>query len=317
MNKCYKKVRDFALAQARKEGVIATGIKFLFQCFSNVFTQAIVTIVGTVVIGIMTSVNYFGSFFIMTVIAYCVSILLIAWTESYLREKVNEYRNLKQALFSIDIALRKWAISLQKCAKKLNNLSTDDSRAILTTISDIDFQTAAFSVCENLSEQLSKYYEKDDIYVTVFQKETDAGEDKCKMIAYSGNHQPSSYGISYKIPVFSEELYGKIEYHTYVFAKNETEISALHNHEKVEEAFKLHKECKGREEEIQQYVCVPISIAKLGVVFLLQIDTSVEGLFGKDHSTVINFAKTAIYPFAQFLHMIYEQGRTVEQLIKR
>ncbi len=317
MKRIYSRVRNWALKQSRNEGAIALTVRLLYKIFSNVFFQAIITIVDTIVIGLMTAFSYFGVFFWIAVVFFCISVILIAWAESYLREKVSESRNLKQSLYGIDIALRKWAILLQKCAKKLNSLSLKKNpTAVATALSDIDFQTAAFTVCEDLCEQLSKYYEKDDIYITVFQKYNSSNQEKCKMIAYSGNHAPSSYGQEYDIPEFSKDLLGKVEYHTYLFSKNSSEISVLASPESVATAFCLHQQCIERESKIQQYICVPISIAKLGIAFLLQIDTSVEFLFGKDESSVKNFAKNAIYPFAQFLHMIYEQGRTIEQLTK-
>ena len=76
----------------------------------------------------------------------------------------------------------------------------------------------------------------------------------------------------------------------------------------------MHKDNKEREEKIQQYICFPISIAKSGVLFLLQVDTCVKGLFGCDNDSVKEFVANYVYPYGQFLHMVYEEQRTIEQL---
>lgn len=137
------------------------------------------------------------------------------------------------------------------------------------------------------------------------------------MIAYSEKHEPTSFDKKYKIPdhaEFSEDLFGKIEYHSYLFASGRKDISVLVNRNEVKKAFILHDYCGDREDKIAQYICIPISPVGLGVTFLLQIDTVTPGKFGSDEHSMMEFVNNVIYPFAQFLHMIYEEGRTIEQL---
>ena len=317
MKNMFKIIQKWIIKQARSESVLSLIIKLSYRTFSNVYVNVIITFLDTIAIGLMTTFEYYGVFFYITLFLFCACVVLSAWANSYLHEKVIEARHLKQSLYGIDIALRHWAILLQKCAKKLNSLSYQSNpQAINTVLSDIDFQTAAFTVCQDLCDHLSKYYERDDIYITVFQKLRSNGIEQCKMIAYSGNRIPSSYGQTYPIPPFSEELLGKIEYHTYLFSKNKSDISVLPDRTSIVNAFRSHPQSAEREGNIQQYICAPICIAKQGVIFLLQIDTCIENLFGKDETSVNAFAKNAIYPFAQYLHMIYEQGRIIEQLTK-
>jgi len=168
----------------------------------------------------------------------------------------------------------------------------------------------------NIRNTLSKKDEKDDVYVTVYQKKTTNIGTYCKMIAYSEDHEVTSYNKEYQILPEHKDKFGEIEYHTYVFAKELKEVTSFHSKELVEEAFCIHESCEERERKIQQYICIPISPAGLGVTFLLQVDTNEEGLFGSTEEAVNDFAKNIIYPYAQFLHMIYEQSRVVEQLTK-
>ena len=94
-------------------------------------------------------------------------------------------------------------------------------------------------------------------------------------------------------------------------------IVALSDRKGIDEWFLEHDECAERESKIQQYIGIPISLPKLGVIFLLQIDTPVPKLFGKNEEEIKEFAKVGIYPYAQFLYMAYEQSRATQALIER
>lgn len=316
MKKLYNKLKEWLLAQKNKDSLVSDTIRFLYNLFSNGITEAIITIIGTVLIALLIGIQYFGPFFWIVIGIYVVSVLLMGLARIYQQERLKDVSSLKQSLLCADAILYAWAVRLQKCAKSIYDSSEKTSKSIKRDIREINFQNAAFFVCENLEKHLTKYYEDDNIYVTVYQKYlNDNNEEACKMIAYSGNHEPASYGSPYKIPEYDEELFGKIEYHTYLFSRNNNEISVLCDKYEVEKAFVKHHENQEREEQIQQYIGIPIAISKLGVTFLLQIDTNIPFLFGKDKYTVKKFSKIAIYPFAQFLHMVYEEARTIDQII--
>ena len=134
------------------------------------------------------------------------------------------------------------------------------------------------------------------------------------MIAHSAKHEVTSYDKKYPILPDHKDQFGEVEYHTYVFAKGIKEVTSFHTKELVQEAFCVHESCEEREKSIQQYICIPISSAGLGVTFLLQVDTNEQNLFGTNKTAVDDFAKNTIYPYAQLLHMIYEQARVIEQL---
>lgn len=316
MTKIYNWLKKSLLSQKTKESFFFYASHFLYKIFTNGLTEAITTILGTVFIALFIGIHYFGAWFWVVTVIYVLSLLLIVLARTYQQETLKELYSLKQSLISVDATLYAWAVRLQKSAKSIYNSNEKTSKSIKKDIEGINFQNAAFFVCENIAKYLTKYCEDDNIYVTVYQKYlTEKKEPACKMIAFSGNHEPTSYGVPYIIPEFSDELLGKIEYHTYLFSSDKKDISVLCNQAEVEKAFKKHQKSEDREKKIQQYIGVPIAPAKSGVTFLLQIDTNIANLFGKEKETVENFSKIAIYPFAQFLHMIYEEARTIEQII--
>lgn len=298
--------------QGQKNTTIGHLIQFIYRFFANSFVQATTSILGTIIIAVLIGRGSYGWLFSICVILYCIFTILSAWANEHIRDKIRDTKVFQRALYGMATSMRTWAINLQKTAGFLKTTLEKKDIDILKKLDRIDFQSAACLVCETLRDTLSKNEEKDDVYVTVFQK---TSPDKCKMIAYSVNYEVSSYGVEYDIPSQNEEdLFGKIEYHSYVFYSGIKEITTFHTHELVMKAFVIHSNSEEREKNIQQFICIPISPAKLGVTFLLQVDTNVPNFFGDNKKAVDDFAKNIIFPFAQILHMAYEQSRMIEQL---
>lgn len=320
MKKFLWKCSEWFQNKGKGDSAFAHFLQFAYRLLANSYVQVIVATIGTTVISIMTGMALYNTLsFWVLVITYIMLTLLMAWANQHIRRKNIHTKTFQLALYGLGTILRTLSIEWQKCAKKLSRQCTPGQAKQIVQDSNIDFQTAAFAVCEKLRDTLSKTVEKDDIYVTVFQKERKRGKNICKMIAHSAKHEVTSYEKQYLIPPKDSEetQFGKIEYHTYVFAKGIKEVTTFHNQKLVEEAFCVHEGCEDRERTIQQYVCIPISPAGLGVTFLLQVDTNVADMFGPNKTAVDDFAKNTIYPYAQILHMIYDQLRTVQQLTKQ
>ena len=307
------RLTEWIRIEGQKDSATGHLIQFTYRLFANTYIQAITSILGTVIIGVLIGIGSYGRLFWICVVLYVVFTLLIAWANNHIQNKIRDTKTFQSALYGMGATMRSWAISLQKAAKYLKNTKEEKDINILKQLGDTDFQSAAFAVCQTLSSYLSKSGENDDVYVTVYQR---INRDSCKMIAHSADHEVSNYGIEYPIPApSSDNLFGKIEYHSYVFYSGKKEITSFHTHEQVMKAFVIHGNSEEREGDIQQYICIPISPAKLGVTFLLQVDTNVPNFFGDNEKAVNDFAKNIIFPYAQFLHMVYEQSRMIEQLV--
>ncbi|OUN10858.1 hypothetical protein [Flavonifractor sp. An91] len=317
MKKRKQPCSDWIRKKGTEDTVVAYLIQFIYHLFANSYIQAFVSIIGTVVIAVMIGKSYYGKWFCVAVFIYTIATFLIAWANEHIRQKIKDTKVFQGTLYGLSATLRSMAITLQKCAKNLKKAKTSEKATQIVLNSEIDFQAAAFAVCEKLHDTLSRKEEKDDVYVTVFQKKEENNSAYCRMIAYSAKHEVSSYDTKYSIPPKEKAQLGKIEYHTYVFAKGIKEVTSFHTKELVQKAFRVHESRENREKEIQQYICIPISPAGLGVTFLLQVDSNEQGFFGSSKSAVDDFAKNTIYPYAQLLHMIYEQSRVIEQLIAK
>ena len=233
-----------------------------------------------------------------------------------MRKKTKDNKAFQDALYGMSTVLRSWSIKLQKCANQIHKAKKgkNSQQQIEIFLSEIDFQTAAFSVCEKLRNFL-KPDNPDDVYITVYQKYEDSGKKLCRMIAYSSDHEPTSKDDIYEIPLFSPDLFGNIEYHTYLFSSGKKDICVLQNPDDIRAAFSYHTKSEEREKNIKQYIGIPIAPSRQGVVFLLQVDTVIDNYFGDSVEATLEFAKNTIYPYAQFLHMIYEESRTIIQFL--
>ena len=318
MGNILNSIKNSLQEEVRRDSAGKHFVLFIYLLYSNPLVQALISLIGTVLIAIFIGKNYYGLFFWIVCGFYCLSVVLIALANNHIQEKIKDTAFFQNALLGVSTILRAWATSLQTSAREFQKMNfRTEKNAVKNTLSKIDFQAAALCVCENLHNCLTRNLGSDDIYVTVYQKYMSHGKPYCKMIAHSGYYEPTSYGKEYLIPQFAENLLGNVEFHTYIFASGQKRIRVFADRESVSKAFKLHEGCEDRESCIKQYIGIPISPAKQGITFLLQVDTCVPKLFGKTTSDVEEFAKNMISPFGQFLHMIYEQGRTIHQLMEK
>lgn len=317
MKNLFEKFKSIIRNKSKDDSTLSYLFKLLYRFFSHSIMQPIISILGTIIIAVLIGIKCFGLLFWISIVVYVVLIFCVALANEHTREKIKDIRHFQNALLGMSSMLRFWAVCLQQGAKKLNVADARKNEIVTNMLmEDIDFQTAAFSVCEKLNLLLTENrLSRDDVYITVFQRYKDGGKDLCKMIAYSKDHEPSSYSTVYNIPEFSGSLLGNVEYHSYVFSSGNTDVTCFSTREQIANIFKIHRNCEQREGKIQQYICIPISPAKLGITFLLQVDTTIPGLWGDDDISVNEFAKNIVYPYAQFLHMMYEQGRVFDRII--
>lgn len=211
-----------AYVRRKAHGTSATDhlIQFAFRFFSNEIVAGLTTIIGTVVIAVMVGCSYYKWGFWVIVAVYCFAIICIGWANSYAKQKLQDNAHFQNALRGMGSVLRAWAITLQKAAAQFKRIDIKtEKKAVDCAVATMDFQTAAFFVCEKLQELLTRLGNSSDIYVTVYQRVKDEqGKDCCKMIAYSQDHEPTGYKQKYEVPSAAEAIFGRIALHSYIFA---------------------------------------------------------------------------------------------------
>lgn len=321
MNKVFKSIVNIS----RRDNAFSYLIHFLYEAFSNEIFNAVANILGTVVIAIFISHGYYGLWFGLGVALYIIIIFMSAVSRNYARNRQKQLRMYTQSLYGLDEILRAWADTLKNSSTHIRNARLRER--ISPFIEDFDFQNAAIFVCKKLFSHLSAAYGTNNIYITVYMRCLNSKYDKDDfdstkyintMIACSDNHGSSSWDEDYEIPnKFYKGLKKEIPYHSYIFASGNNAIRVLSNKQEVDDYFVPHRQSESRERDIQQYIGIPISVPKFGIMFLLQIDTDIPKLFGKDQNEMKEFAASAIFPFSQFLYMAYEQSNMTDSLLKR
>lgn len=200
----------------------------------------------------------------------------------------------------------KFATNIFRLNKSVNDFIKNNTPITKKSLDKIaDFQTFSFSICESIHSMLCKEFGKDILCeVTLMKKEN----DKIKMVAYANNDNkmPSTYKTEFSlnstdicfIRIFND-LNGKI-----LCIPLKKEITS--NFLKLEGSIK-------REDEICQYIGIPIKTNRNSIELLLQIDVSKPRVFGKNKKEMDSFAKNILYPYAMLLYKSYERDLVFNQ----
>lgn len=169
-----------------------------------------------------------------------------------------------------------------------------------------DFQNLSFYVCNELHDFITSNFECGEVEVTIFQRfKNEAGKHIVKMIAYknSKNNKPATYGEEYRLSYQR----GKPPVFVSVFNDLNADIKILEDRNAVQLEFSYFTNSKTREEQICQYIGVPIRTNRNMIEILLQIDVSKEKALGKTYNDLKQFAESILLPFSNLLYCSYER----------
>lgn len=318
---------------ARRDEAIPHLLTALYHMFSHWGSQFAVSIIGTIVIGVLSGGAGNTGWLIGACVAFAIFELGTLLSQQYKeqrkkqredelnerlaeKEKLNQCNKLLMAVMSSTRALDTSASAgIYRNARKIKYhgwvSSLEDMREAF------GFQDMAMQVCQEVYRVLHEQLGLNDHSVTVFQRfEKTSNNSICKMIAYSvqNGHEPSSYSQEYSIPKKFSDQSGtrKVPFHTRIFVENNTEIRAIVNNAEIIHNFKFHKDCEVRERAIEQYIGIPMNVCNRGVIFILQIDSNVRNTFGTTEEEVRTFAKQYLYQYASHLALYYEMDRMME-----
>lgn len=310
--KSLSRAAEWVRTQSQNDTAFSHAIQFVYLVFANTYTQALTSILGAVIISVLIGVQSFGIFLWTCIFLYCLSTILIACANKHIKGKAKDVQAFQHALYGMGTSLRSWALSMERATKLLKKGSISAKKCNLENL-NIDFEAAACLVCETLCSNLSRNGEKDDVFVTLYER---IDNDECKIIAHSLNYEQNTHDYENTIPKPCDSVAsGEIAGHPYVFYPGKKEIIALHNHDLVMESFGTNGNYGKFGRDIQQYICIPIVIQMSDIMFLLQVDTNVPNFFGNNKKAVKDFAKNIIYHYAQLLRMMYEQSCVINEII--
>ena len=196
----------------------------------------------------------------------------------------------------------KFATNIFRLNKSVNEFITNNIPITKKSLDKIaDFQTFSFSICESVHSMLCKEFGKDILCeITLMKKEN----DKIKMVAYANNDNkmPSSYKTEFTLDT-TDICFIRL------FNDLNGEILCLPTKKDITNNFlKLQGSIK-REDEICQYIGIPIKTNRNSIELLLQVDVSKPRVFGKNKKQMDSFAKNILYPYAMLLYKSYEKRK--------
>lgn len=170
-----------------------------------------------------------------------------------------------------------------------------------------DFQNLSFFICNELYNFITQNCNCGKCEITIFQRfSNNDNKEYVKMIAYknSKNSKPSSYNEEFAL-VYKKNK--QVPVFVSVFNDINADVKILHNKKSVKQEFKIFPGSKSRENNICQYIGIPIKTNRDKVEVVLQIDVSEKNVFGRTYNSVKQFADYIIIPFCNLLYCSYER----------
>lgn len=288
------------------------GYLLLIKIFTNKIIIMILDLLLTTLISIHTSqYRPENSKWRNMLIIYIVILILVHVTSvtfGSILEKSKKYNDIIYEAYNIQSKLHNETTrNLYRINNKIINSIKEFNIQEKEFKTIYDFQGMCFSICDKLCELIVSKFDCKDCEVTVFQRFEDdekGNSEYVKMIAYHNNQSstPSSYSKKY----YLDQL-DNIPYFISIFNKPDANIVTLCNKKEINSNFNFLDESRTREQNICQYICVPIRTNRSKTEIILQIDVSKEKCFGRKNKNLKNFAEEVIVPFANIIHCNYEQ----------
>lgn len=287
--------------------IILIVIKKFFE--SDIINAAINIILPCVISVHCTKYTNDFNWWLFTIIMFAIIIVFNIMAAIFKRIKDKQQRQLNivfDCYCEHGVINSKFATSIFRLNKSVNQHLIEKkpiSKNLLDKIAD--FQSFSFSICESIQKMMVKEFGSDILCeVTLMKKEN----DKIKMVAYANNddRMPSSYKNEFKLDSSSI-------FFIRVFNDLNGEICCLPTKEDISDNFHKLEGSAKREDEICQYIGIPIKTDRNEIELLLQVDVSKPKIFGKNKKEMYSFAKNILYPYAMLLYKSYERDLVFNQ----
>lgn len=329
----YKHLKEFLVKDTAPAHLVAALIRTLRHWFS----QAILSLLGTIIIAVLIGESRYDWLFWAVCILYFLLLVGIAFCKEYdlsiQKDLANENASLKEEKKRIEEKLNKH-MALSQSLSVMHAAAGKDIYRIARQvkyqgwIGKIDairevfgFQKMCMQTCREVYRFCKQQHPEYEYYVTLFQRIEVGGKnkDKCRMIAFANKDgiEPLSYRDEYQITKGKLKMEMKVPLHTQIFAEDELKNYVISDPEEIKKKFVIHEKNKTREDQIKGYIGIPAKVCNRGVTFLLQIDCNCERGFGEDRGKAEELAEMYFKPYVSYLSMIYEFDRMNEMIDNR
>jgi hypothetical protein len=244
----------------------------------------------------------------------CVFIVIYNWI-TILIDSYQKYQEL--AIKCVKEIVNRETVINDTIGRKLYEItkcitSKSNTIPVKSDFSNLNYQDIAALVCHNIYDAIKISTNRDSHQVSLMQrfKEKRTGIQYIKMISYGNANQISPSIFDKHFYLDRDQKY----YHVKIFNENQNNIFILKNGEEIKKEFVYSK--KINENNIAQYIAIPVFCENEGIVSLLQIELTDEMLIGRTREEIREFVK----PFMVYIHILtvsYYQDELFKVLIKK
>jgi hypothetical protein len=244
----------------------------------------------------------------------CVFIVLYNWVtiliDSYQKYQEQTIKCVKEIVNRetvINDTIGRKLYDITKCISSKTNLIP-----IKSDFGNLSYQDVAALVCHNIYDAIKVSTGRDSHQVSLMQrfKEKKTGIQYIKMISYGNANQISPSIFDKHFYLDSDLCY----YHVKIFNENQNDIFILKNVNEIKKELVYGK--KFNDNNIVQYIAIPVVCENEGIVSLLQIEITEEFLIGRTKEEIREFVK----PFMAYIHILtvnYYQEELFKVLVKK
>jgi len=302
---------------ARKSEFLKQFILLIAAIFKTPYLKSLIPVLFSLAISLELKLGDFKHFPIyiaifVTLALYFTFIILSVNVDKYTEATNSRYNYLKE------IINNQIGINHHISNKLFNEYKSISSlkAGYAPTKADLDslrYQDAGILVCHAIYNIIRNVTNEDEHQVTLMHKiEERSGSYHTKMIAYANKNDTPPIGFK---SIYRPDDNPK-EHHQKLFEKNINNIYVLENYECIKREFFEDDKDKEKDLKMQQYVAFPVYCEEKGIISLLQIETSIQGAFGKTSEEVEDFMHF-IMPFVHQLSVNYYRENLVNCLVKK
>ncbi len=308
---------------SRKNKKIGIIIFYFYTLLKSSYVRTLVNFLFTIVFAFQMRLSDFDTYNFNQqefykdkwhILITCVFIVLYNWftilIDSYQKYQEKTIKCVKE------IVNRETVIN-DTIGRKIYDITKSISAksSLIPTKSDfgnLSYQDVAALVCHNIYDAIKISTENDSHQVSLMQrfKEKKTGIQYIKMISYGNANQISP-------SIFDKHFYldrDQSYYHVKIFNKNQNNIFILKNASEIAKEFVYGK--SSNENNVAQYIAIPVVCENEGIVSLLQIETTEEFLIGRTKEEIREYVK----PFMAYIHILtvnYYQSELFKVLVKK
>lgn len=308
---------------ARKNKRLGNLIFCIYNILKSSYVRTLVNFIFTTVFTIQMKLADFDTYKINQqefyqdkwhILITCVFIVLYNWITIL----IDSYQKYQQKLIKCvkEIVNRETVIN-DTIGKKIYEITKcisvkSSSIPMKSDFLNFSYQDVAALVCHNIYDAIKASTDNDSHQVSLMQrfKEKRTGVEYIKMISYGNANQitPSLFDKHFYLNEAQNCFQVK------VFIENQNNIFILKSAEEIKKQFVYGK--KSNENEILQYIAIPVMCESEGIVSLLQIEIKENMLIGRTKEEIREFVK----PFMAYIHLLtvsYYQEQLFKVLAKK